>query len=836
MLFPLLFAWRDSTSRFGRGLLSSLAIGVGTGLLVVLLGLADRLSAAEVAAARQQHGPHDLSVKLAGAGQINLEPMAGLRQVTGAAGVLSVRTGERMTAGGARLVVTGIDFANTFAGELFPLLEGSPPQAERQVAVEEWVARGAGFEVGTVTELAGLGQVKVVGILANRPGSIATGRGFVITDLATARALDTGRRYLSEVLIKVDDGTDPRSALAALRALVGDAGQVAVNDQMVAAREKAASISRVLSVAGLAALLAAAFTVLNAMTMSLAVRTRELAIVRAVGASRSVLFGVVCWEALLVGAVSVIIALATVFGGSAFVHAAISPQRLLLVALTAVGTALVAGLIPALRAARAEPLKLISATRLAVLTVGPGRFRALLGAGGIALGLAGIIGFALSGGDGPGALISGLSGSVLFAVGLVLLTPWTLDLFVRILRPAVSSGVGIRGEIALLSLTRDRLRNAAAVSAILIATMTLVAFFAVADTRFAHVQESIRYRVPTDVVVRLPHRGAEPGAPPPAFHRDLVSAITALPQVGRVAVAGLAPAGVAGVGGQAGAPTGSELAALVGVNRSYLNLVSWRFMQGSADVAVFSLLRGDPVAVLSVWAAEELGVGVGDSIRVRSMGLLDVRLRVVGVVEGDPGLGNMPVYIPAALLPFADRAQMLMVERAPAVSSADLTAALQPLLDRVPRALVTDLTSELEQAHRQKRQIVAYLIMILVAVLGVASSGIITTIVMNVTERKLELGVMRALGASRALVSGTVTLEAAFLMLSGGVGGAVGGLIMGWTATAALALGSHSTLGFRPPVGETLMWLTGLSLVGLICGWFPARLVTVQGPAEVLRQ
>jgi putative ABC transport system permease protein len=249
------------------------------------------------------------------------------------------------------------------------------------------------------------------------------------------------------------------------------------------------------------------------------------------------------------------------------------------------------------------------------------------------------------------------------------------------------------------------------------------------------------------------------------------------------------------------------------------------------------LERGAPVAVLGSRLARELfpaGDAVGGVVRVG-----DRRCRVVGVLapRGQQLGMNMD---DVAILPVATAMQLfnrtslfrIAIEAAPGASLEQVKdEARAVLVERHGEDDVTLLTED--SVKRSLSAILGVLTAALVGIaaisLGVAGIGIMNVLLVSVAERTSEIGLLRAVGASRGQIRACFLAEAALLSSAGGLLG----VAVGWLGTRVL-VGIWPALPASPPGWAVAAALAVASGLGTISGWLPARRATELDPIAAL--
>ncbi|WP_431686735.1 ABC transporter permease [Hahella sp. NBU794] len=248
--------------------------------------------------------------------------------------------------------------------------------------------------------------------------------------------------------------------------------------------------------------------------------------------------------------------------------------------------------------------------------------------------------------------------------------------------------------------------------------------------------------------------------------------------------------------------------------------------------------RSSPYAVIGHKVKQELFQGespLGQLIRIGGM-----RFRVIGVIEpkGDM-LGfdlDDTAYIPADLaLDLFNREGLMEVDVifSPATDSTYMSALIKKML--IQRHGREDFTLITQDQMLTSLNSILSVLTLAVGLLGsisllVGGVGILTTMTTSVRERTSEIGLLRALGATRAQVLSLFLAEAVTLSTIGGVCGL---LLMG--VVTALAFLFAPEFPIRPHVPFLLIALLLSSLIGLIAGVVPALQASRLNPIDALR-
>ncbi|GGM22728.1 ABC transporter [Streptomyces fumigatiscleroticus] len=695
----------------------------------------------------------------------------------------------------------------------YPMTRGRGPRGAGEVAVDRWSAGRAGYRVGDRVRLVVAGEVRsarLTGVFTVYDPATAAGGTVTAFDGATARSLfaPAPGRYES-VTLTAAHGTSaavladrvshvlPRGLGVATRAEL-DAEAAAAPD-----REKLGTL--LLLFAGIA-LFVSAFLVSNTFSMLSAVRAREHALLRAVGASRRRVLAQVLAEAAVVGAVAAVTGYAAGVGVAALLETlfgpaagpvgtapldALSPLPLLTALCVGVGCTAAAAFVPARRAAAVAPVAALR-TDLPV-PAGTSRRRTRTG---LAVTAAGALLLAAGAGD-LGVL--SLATPVLLA-GLILLTPRLTQAVTRLLRAPLGRLTGVRGTLALANARRNPRRTAATAGALTVCVALVGAVTVALSSLSATAAREAEASMPTDLRITAVDF-AEIGA-------DTAARVARLPHV--AAVSSVREAGF-------GLPDGSDLWAAVvdpeavGEGR----LAHLRVRAGDLD----GLSHG--IAVTRS-LAEEHGWRVGD--RVTGTELPDAGTpagraldrEIVAVYDGPDALG--PALLPESAVAVRGRpageVSAVLVRAEPGH-----TAAAKEEIRRAlgsPVLLVRDRADAGRDAERGFGPLLSVLYAMLSVTVVVAALGVVNTMSMAVTERTREIGLLRAVGLDRAGVRSVLRVESVVVSaLGAGLG------VLAGTAAGVAAVAGQPGAVVSVPWAFLSALFTGAGFVGVLAALGP---------------
>ncbi|WP_426512734.1 ABC transporter permease [Dactylosporangium sp. McL0621] len=815
-------ALKGLLTRRRRLTLSGVAVVLGVMFVSGALVLTDTLGHSYEERSVRAYARTDVSVAPP-AGSVALDAamvdrLAAVPGVASATGVVSA-DGARLIGADGKVVASpdrprlGVNWS--FQAGLAALRSGRGPGADDEIAVDADLARRAGVGVGDrvgVLTLQPRRTFTVVGVFEPVTGQPTV----AFTDAAAQRLMLGEPGAFSSVSLTAAAGVPPDVLRDRVAAVLGPGYPVRTGRQLgrVAAAAFASSLGLyndiLLGFAGVA-LFVGSFLILNTFAILVAQRTRELALLRSLGASRGQIVGSVLAEAGVVGLVSSAVGLGAgiaagallAFGavhfrgtaGSGLDVTGVAVPADAVVAAFGVGltVTVVAALIPALRATRVPPLAVLREvavpdrplTRLSVagavvLTAGT----ALLG-----LGLAG------RAGDGPAAAIVG--GVLLAFAGAALLTPIAARPVIGLLRRGFARSVPAR--LGLLNAGRNPRRTAITAAALMVA----VALVSGVSTVFASAMSSVGYLVDDQVKAEFVVAGDTNGSGRAGFDPAVLAQAARLPQVR--AVTGLYE-GTALIGGQ---PAYVEAVTDLPALRDMLSLTPAAGTIGPL---------GDDQVIVDERNVTAAGPHVGDRITVRLPRGPERRFTLAGIYADTDLLNGW-------LLPAAAGAQLrnplpgkAFVDLRPGADVAAAKAALTGLLASSPEIGVADRHEYVGQRNAKAGRLLTLTQILLALAVLIAVLGIVNTVALSVLERTRELGLLRAIGLHRAQTTRMISIEAMAISVFGAVLGVAVGAGLG--AAMVRALRQQGVTALTLPWGQMAAFL-GLAVAAGVLGSIP---------------
>ncbi len=699
------------------------------------------------------------------------------------------------------------------------LADGRPPAGPGEVVMDKATADGEGFALGdqvTVLSASGSEPFTVVGITRFGQVDSPLGATLAVFDLATAQRVLGLDGRLSTVSVVADDGVSEEELVRRLDAALPETvqaitGTELTSEQQTRTRDALGFFNTFLLAFALIALFVGSFIIYNTFSIIVAQRTREMALLRAVGAGRRQVLSSVMVEALVTGLLASALGVLAGLGvavllRNVFALAGIDiPTSGLTVEPTAVVVPLVIGVVvtlasaffPARKASRVPP---IAALRdVAIDESGRSVARALAGA------------LVLAGGV---ALVAvGLSAEVDNAVALVGLGAALTFLGVAVLGPVIARPLagalawplprvrGISGRLARENAMRNPKRTSATAAALMIG-VGLVGFITIVA---ASASTSIRGTVDKgflgDLVVQS-NAGIGGGLPP-----EVATEIAALPETSVAAAVRLGPAAVDG--------SGTLLYAIDAAS----------FVQiGDLEVTEGDLTDLDETGTIAVAGstADDKGVGIGDTLVVSYPATGAQELRVVALYDQADILGPYATGL-ATFEPNNDVQldSFVYIKLAPGVSLDEGRAAVAVVTDAYPNADLQDKTEFADSIVGQIDQLLNLVYVLLLLAVVIALIGIANTLALSIFERTRELGLLRAVGMTRRQLRSAVRWESVVIAVMGTVLGLVIGAFFGWALVASLR--SEGFTDLTIPVGQLVVVVVLAAGAGVVAAVPPAR-------------
>ncbi len=817
-------ALRNLRAKPSRFIATMLAVLIGTGFLAGALVLRDSLSSSlESNAVREVKNvdaavePRQLASGRGGARQeaagvpfAQLGPVQKASGVAGAAGIMSGNleilkaNNAPARAGSVGRLWIPVDQLNPFT-----LVSGVAPSKSGEIAIDQDTADQVGLTLGSEVPLrttSGAARATVVGITTFGEDPAANTSGDIFVSQADAAAfLNGGTAQYDAIYVAAKPGAQS-TVVASVQAAVGDQFEVIDNATLAdeaqgAAGQFAGFIGTGLQIFAYVALFVCLFIVYNTFSIIVAQRLREFALLRAIGADTKQIRRSVRRESLVIGFVAS--ALGLVLGillfllllklvpafkgltGGGSVRLKVSIPTVAQVMILGVLITFVSAVIPSFRAGRTPPIAALQS--VSIDRSGTNRFRALAGPILIAAGAA-----LLVLGVSAGQLIIAVPGPVLMFIGVLIggprLAVWFTTAAGWVVRPLARRV----GPLAVENVHRNPTRTATTANALVIGVFLVVFVTAAGGAIRDYSADLVGQFAGPDLTVAV-QQGSLPVG--------LQGQIDALP-----GVAATVPV-YSGIG-----MAGQQFAAATDFSK--LDVVG--FKATSPNKALSGSLTGLKDNQFAVWAlvAPQLGVTLGSP--------MTISLQNGKTVTGTVGALIEPVFTVQGSVIMSEKA---LLAADPAAQPGQLAVQVDPGDAQQVQQGIEDLVANYTSIAVAPGNIFAVLIKGLFnalissvnALLGVAVVialfGIVNTLILSVTERTREIGVLRAVGMSRGQLRSTIRIESIIVALLGTIIGMVFGLFVAYMATKPIYNDGKGS--FPWPVQQMAL----IAVLGLVLGW-----------------
>jgi putative ABC transport system permease protein len=702
----------------------------------------------------------------------------------------------------------------------YRIVSGRAPAAAGEVVINRGAAKTGHLHIGDTTTVQTPDPVKVriVGLATFGSADGAGPTTFTaFTNADATRYLSSAPNQVTEIRVKAAHGTSSvqlanqirRSLPTQLQAITGTQ-QASENYQQLNSGFLGFLRTGLLAFAAIA-LIVGAFSIHNTLSILASQRSRESALLRALGASRRQVLAEAIVESATVGLVGSAIGLVAgigvagllkgLFNGFGFTLPAggldVRISSLVIAVLVGVIVTLLAGIAPALRASRAAPLAAVRDVDTGAGTVS--RTRKVAGAIVTIAGIGAAVGGATLG-HGSGNMVPAALGAMLVIAGTVLLGPVTAKPVARALGRPVAAWRGITGALARDNATRQPRRTASTAAALLVGVAVVSLFTVVASSVKASLADGVKKTVAGDLIVGATSFGG--GGLSPQLADDL----TRLPQV------------------QTAAGIGSGAALLDGHSRT-LSIADPTRLAGLVDLHVVAgstaALRADGVAV-SKPSADSHHWRIGTTVPVVYPDGATGQLHVAAIYTNRTLVKDL-LITPAAFGPHDAQAidAEILVKLRPGTGMTQAKTAVEQVATGYGRPPVQTLAQYQKTASNGVNTALGLVYVMLALAIVIALLGIANTLSLAVHERTRELGLLRAVGQTRAQTRAMVRWEAVIVAVFGTIGGLACGVLLGWALVRTASGDTMST--FAAPVSQLVAIVVIGGLAGVLAAIRPAR-------------
>jgi len=694
----------------------------------------------------------------------------------------------------------------------YHLVAGHAPLADDQVVLNQGAATSGGLHVGdrVTVQLPQPETFTVVGLADFGSTAGLGGETYVGMTMHAAQQYVLKPGQVSMILVKADPGVSQARLVQNIEHMLPSGVQAITGAQYT--QDNVSDIDSTfltffesfLTTFAVIALVVAAFSIYNTFAILLAQRTRESALLRALGARRGQVLRAAVAEAAILAAIGsaggVLVGLGVAQLLKAVFDAAglglpaggltVTAYTIVIAMATGVLVTVLAALMPAIRACRVAPLAALRDVSAGRGGASPKRtlFGLVVLGTGVTLTIAG-----------HGLTLVGI-GSLLSLIGMIVLGPVTARPVAALLGSILPRLDGPTGRLARRNAMRDPRRTAATATALMVGMSVVSLFTVFAASTKAGIDTEVNQSFVGDLVVSSPSFGGGTLSP------RIATTLAQLPQVQTAVGIG---SGLASVNGSGEDVTNADPAGLGSV-----------LVPGTVTGSLASL--GTDGIALSQNAATSDHLALGGTVTVGFTDGIKSTFTVRAIYSDDNTLGDYLVGT-AAWAPHYPQAvdQTVAVRLAPGVSAADGTAAVEKAVVPFGSPSVQNRSAYAATASSGVDTFLNVIYALLALAILIALMGITNSLSLSVYERTRELGVLRAVGLTRPQTRRLVRWESVIVALFGTLGGLGLGLLLGW----ALVHGSPSgsSVVFAAPVTQLAVIAVAGAVAGVLAAARPAR-------------
>ncbi|MEX1263983.1 MAG: FtsX-like permease family protein [Actinomycetota bacterium] len=707
---------------------------------------------------------------------------------------------------------------NELAGEVLEVRDGAPPAGPDEVMIDAATARNANLSVGDEIKIlfeGPPGEFTIVGVVGFGEADNLGGATLAVFETETAQEVLGKQGVFDAISVVGDEGVAATQLSASVEAVLPE-GVEAVTSTSVAdeatqnLQEDLGFFRTALLVFAAVALFVGSFIIFNTFSIIVAQRTRELALLRALGASRRQVIVSVVVEAFVVGLVASGLGIAAGIGIAVGLQGLLGafnidlpstslqllPRTIIVSLFVGVVVTVAASILPARRAGSVAPIQALREASDGASRELAGR-RLIIALAVTALGV-GALAYGLFGAETNGVYSVGAGAAITF-IGVAMLSPLAA-------RPIVG-GLGaplrrlsIQGRLGRENAMRSPRRTASTAAALMIG-LGLVSMVAIlAASLKASFDAALTDTLKADYTLTTSSFTS--------FSPEAGERVAALPEV--EAVSAFRQNGFR-VNGSTSFLTAVDPSAVEGV-------ATLEVSEGSVTV----LAEADDALLVHRDVAIENGWALGDEVPAEFASTGDAPLTIAGIYEENRLVGDYVISLETYDGLYVERLDsFVLVKGAQGVALSEVEEAIRGAVEEFPNVQVQDQAAFRAQQAGFIDQILGLITALLLMSIAIAAVGIINTLGLSIYERTRELGLLRAVGMSRRQVSRMVRWESIIIAVFGAVLGLVIGVAFGWALQQALK--AEGVTEFVVPVGQLAAYLVIAAFIGVIAAIWPAR-------------
>ncbi|KOG55437.1 ABC transporter [Streptomyces virginiae] len=702
----------------------------------------------------------------------------------------------------------------------YTFVQGAGPAKADEIALDRATADAGKYKVGDKARVATNGPVKeysLAGVFTTEDGAVQAGGSLVLFETKVAQELYLKPGYFQEMSVGAKDGTSADTLLADIKPLV-DSKHTTAKTGAELAEKQAKDIEEGLGQMGTMLLVFAGislfvgiFLIYNTFTMLVTQRTKELALLRAVGANRGQVMRSVLAEALVVGAVSAVVGLIGGIGLAVAMRSVIGsfgaklPGGDLVIAPGTIIAALVIGILvttfaavlPAWRTGRIAPVAAMGSAHLPATSKSLvvrnviGSIISVLGIGLVVLGV--------STGGNNGRMTIG-AGAFFMLIGMIVLLPLLSKPVIGAVRPLLQKVFGVPGKLASQNAVRNPRRTAVTAASLAIG-LTLVTTLSVLGITVGKVVD----RMSTEKL-KADYKVSMAGGMG-YLDKSVTEALAKTP-------------GIKAVSPQTAGyfMVGEDFRSASGVNPAAIGqLLNIETVSGSLD----SLGKGE--VLVAEKTAKKANLDTGSTIKVKYEDGQESTLKIGAVYKDMEGLLSPYVLDDKILSQHSEESTVSEVYVN--VDGGASKAGQQKVVDALGKNPAINVATQ-QDMRNEMGGMINTMLNVMYGLLGMALIisvlGVVNTLAMSVFERTQEIGMLRAIGLDRGRVKNMIRLEAVVISLFGATLGIAIGIFLAWAVgtTMAKAMPNYELILPWDRIG---IFLLLAAVVGVLAAMWPAR-------------
>lgn len=767
------------------------------------------------------------------------DPDVGLVNIRGSQTVVAAdENSEAFQTGGGSASLAPFYPSEEFVGEAHTMAEGDSPTGTDEVVINQGAVDEYDIAVGDKLVLVTPDEhinVEVSGIY-EPPVSSGSSIALMMSEDGYLERF-TASGTVSSLAVSGAGDMEPDELVEHLNneyEVSAESGEKLAEEMTEAISQGMQFINYFLVAFGLIALLVGTFIIANTFSMIVAQRTKEFALLRALGASRRQITNSVVTESIIVGIIGSAVGVVAGMGLVALIKVVLNSQDMpmgsgLGLTVSAVAVPIILGTLvtvvsawaPARRAGSVEPVEAMRTTESAAGS--SLKVRTIIGVILLLLGAALAIWGAVWTDGSTGSRASLVGGGAFFIiVGYFLAGPALSLPIVPVFGRIIGAPFGAIGALAATNSKRNPRRTSATAFALTLGLALVTAIGMLGATMNKSIEDLMEDNVSSDYILSGPTDGSFPtpgNTPELAQETEGVASTTTV---------GMAPVLI---DGQAAYNYGPQFQFTNYVAGNPENMVTFKVVEGSMN------LEETPGFIANQTVAEANGWEVGESYELTSpVDPSQTReVELIGIYEPNPIVEGFAVsksvyedFVPDGM------GQMLFVG-VNAEEGYDLEELRTNLEESMKDLIIVQVMSGEEyagQATAMVTQMLSILYALLALAVIIAILGIVNTLTLGVIERRQEIGMLRAVGTQRRQIRTMITLEAVQIAVFGAVMGMVIGLGLGWAFIEVLAdTGLEQAV---VPWGQLLIMLASSAVVGVIAAIWPSARAAKTPPLEAI--